>query len=187
MMIDKIAVYDAIGQLLKAIGEDPLREGLVDTPARVMRAFSHLFSGYDADPAALLDTVFKEDADTFDGMIILKDIDFTSFCEHHCLPFYGKAHVAYIADGKVTGASKLARVVDAYARRLQIQERMTKQIAVAIQDTLHPKGVGVIVEAHHFCMSARGIEKENVRYITDSMLGAFKEQSVKDEFLARIK
>lgn len=185
-MIDTPTIYGAVHDLLLAIGEDPQREGLKETPERVVRAYQHLFSGYDEDPNKVLAIAFTDDF--FDGMIIESHIDFVSTCEHHMLPFFGQVHIGYIPkDNRLTGASKLARVVEVFARRLQIQERMTRQIAQAIQDVLDPIGVGVIVEAQHMCMTARGVEKENVMYGTDSMFGAFHEQSVKMEFLSRIK
>lgn len=177
---------DIIRALLLAIGENPKREGLLNTPARVVDSWKELYAGYQVDVAELFATVFEDGA--CDEMVILKDIDFSSTCEHHLLPFLGKAHVGYIPNGKVIGISKLARLVDAFARRLQIQEHMTQQIAYAIRDHLNPLGVAVVIEAHHQCMSCRGISKQNVTLITSSMLGDFREDPiVRQEFLSLIR
>lgn len=175
-----------VRRFLKAIGEDPTREGLLDTPKRVVKSWKELYAGYKQDPKAILSTVFEDGS--CDEMVILKDIEFSSTCEHHCLPFIGKAHVAYLPAGKVVGLSKLARLVDCYAKRLQIQEKLTSQIAHAIDEHLAPNGVAVIVEAHHQCMSCRGIGKKNTTMVTSSMLGQFREDpAVRAEFLSLVK
>jgi GTP cyclohydrolase I len=171
--------------ILRAIGEDPSREGLRDTPKRVVKSWGELFEGYRQDPAKILSTCFEDGA--CDEMVILKEISFQSMCEHHMLPFIGKAHVAYLPMGKVVGLSKLARLVDCFARRLQIQEKMTQQIACAINQVLKPKGVAVIIEAHHQCMSCRGIRKQDTIMVTSAMLGAFRESSrARAELMAHI-
>lgn len=163
---------DAIVRLIEYIGEDPARDGLRDTPDRVLRAWAELTSGYKQDPADLLGKTFEE---PHDQMIVLKDIEFVSTCEHHLMAFLGTATVAYIP-GKVVGISKLARLVDMYARRLQIQERMTNEIAQAVQEHLQPVGVGVIIKARHMCMGCRGVQKPAAEMITSCMLGALREQ-----------
>jgi GTP cyclohydrolase IA len=160
-----------IEALLKEVGEDPTREGLRRTPARVARALEYLLSGYQQDPREILEqAVFHEN---YNEMVILRDIDFYSMCEHHMLPFFGKAHVAYVPDGRIVGLSKLARIVDMMGRRLQVQERMTNEIASALNDVLRPKGVGVVLEAKHLCMQMRGVQQQNTYAITSSMLGEF--------------
>ncbi|HMR01107.1 MAG TPA: GTP cyclohydrolase I FolE [Candidatus Gracilibacteria bacterium] len=170
--------------LLEFIGEDPAREGLIDTPKRVVKAYEKLFCGYSQKPEDVL-TVFGDEL--YDEMIVVKDIEFYSTCEHHMLPFFGKAHVGYIPDGKIIGLSKMPRLVEIYARRLQNQERMTSQIAQGLYDVLKPKGVGVIVEAKHFCMMARGVEKQNSLVATSSLRGLFKKElSTRNEFLRHI-
>lgn len=177
---------DLIRNFLTMIGEDPSREGLVETPKRVVKSWAELYAGYQQDPTEILSTCFEDGA--CDEMVILKDIDFSSMCEHHILPFRGKAHVAYVPAGKVVGLSKLARLVDCYAKRLQIQEKMTQQIADAINGTLKPKGVAVVIEAHHQCMSCRGVGKAGATMITSSMLGIFRDGgSARSEFLSLIK
>ena len=173
----------AVRTLLQWIGDDPEREGLVGTPGRVVRAYEDWFSGYKDDPLEFLRRTFRE-VDGYDEMIVLRDIDFESHCEHHMAPIIGKAHVGYLPDGKVVGISKLARVVEAYARRLQVQEKMTAQIAQVIQDVLKPRGVGVVVEGAHECMTTRGIHKRGVSMITSKMLGSFREDArTRAEFL----
>jgi GTP cyclohydrolase I len=168
--------------LIESIGEDLGREGLVDTPARAAKAFRYLNSGYNRSLDEVLNNAIFE-ADTED-MVIVKDIEMYSLCEHHLLPFIGKCHVAYLPQGRVLGLSKVARVVDMYARRLQIQERLTKQIADAIQQAVNPRGVAVVVEAKHLCMMMRGVEKQNSVMTTSSMLGIFRQQiSTRSEFL----
>ncbi len=168
-------------QVLELLGEDTEREGLLKTPMRVAKAMQVLTRGYTMDAHKVLtDALFKED---YSQMVIVKDIDFFSLCEHHMLPFYGKAHVAYIPNGYITGLSKIARVVDIYAHRLQVQERMTQQIKDCIQDTLKPLGVMVVVEAKHMCMQMRGIEKQNSITTTSDFSGAFNQAKTRQEFM----
>ncbi len=163
----------AVRTLLRWAGDDPAREGLLDTPARVARSYRELFAGYGVDAAALLERTFEE-VDGYDEIILLRDIRLESYCEHHMVPIIGKAHVAYLPDRRIVGISKLARVVDAYSKRLQIQEKMTVQIANTINDVLRPKGVAVVIEAGHQCMTTRGVHKPGVGMVTSSMLGAFR-------------
>jgi GTP cyclohydrolase IA len=173
---------DAYSQLIRAIGEDETREGLVDTPKRAAAAFRYLNSGYNMTLEGVINNAIFE-ADTED-MVIVKDIELYSLCEHHLLPFIGKCHVAYLPKGKVLGLSKIARIVEMYARRLQIQEKLTKQIADAVQSAVNPRGVAVVIEAKHLCMMMRGVEKQNSVMMTSSMLGIFrKEISTRSEFL----
>ena len=168
-------------QILTLLGDDPEREGLLKTPMRVAKAMQVLTRGYQMDAHKVLtDALFKED---YSQMVIVKDIDFFSLCEHHMLPFYGKAHVAYIPNGYITGLSKIARVVDIYAHRLQVQERMTQQIKDCIQETLKPLGVMVVVEARHMCMQMRGIEKQNAITTTSDFSGAFNQAKTRQEFM----
>ena len=168
-------------QILTLLGEDTEREGLVKTPMRVAKAMQVLTRGYEMDAHKVLtDALFKED---YSQMVIVKDIDFFSLCEHHMLPFYGKAHVAYIPNGYITGLSKIARVVDIYAHRLQVQERMTQQIKDCIQETLKPLGVMVVIEAKHMCMQMRGIEKQNSITTTSDFSGAFNQAKTRQEFM----
>jgi len=176
-----------IERLLKELGEDPGREGLERTPERVEAALRFLTSGYSADPRDILNgAVFTEDK--YDEMVLVKDIDFYSLCEHHLIPFFGKAHVAYIPDRKILGLSKLARLVEVFSRRLQVQERMTSQIAQSLHEALRPKGVGVVVEAVHLCMLMRGVEKQNSKAVTSAMLGGFRDRpATRAEFLELIK
>ncbi|WP_262054607.1 GTP cyclohydrolase I FolE, partial [Burkholderia thailandensis] len=165
-------------------GDDPEREGLVDTPARVVRAYEEFFSGYTLEPRDILARTFSE-VDGYDEMIVLKDIRFESYCEHHMVPIIGRAHVAYLPNHRVVGISKLARLVDAFAKRLQIQEKMTVQIADTLFDVLQPKGVGVILEAAHQCISTRGIHKPGVEMVTSRMLGTFRtDPATRREFLS---
>ena len=174
----------AVRTLLGWIGEDSTREGLVDTPARVVRAFEEYSAGYRLDPTDLLRRTFEE-VEGYDEMVVLRDIGFESHCEHHLAPIIGRAHVAYLPTRRVVGISKLARVVEAFAKRLQIQERMTAQIADAIQDVLEPRGVGVVIEATHHCMTSRGIRKPGSLMITSRLLGEFKTNpDTRREFLA---
>jgi GTP cyclohydrolase I len=175
-----------IAGVIEALGEDPKRDGLVRTPERVEKALRYLTSGYTTDIAKIVnDAVFDVH---YDEMVIVKDIEFFSMCEHHMLPFYGKVHIAYLAKNKVIGLSKLPRIVDAFARRLQIQERLTQQIAECIQDYLDPLGVGVVAEAQHFCMMMRGVEKQHSGTVTSAMLGAFRtNKETRDEFLSLIR
>lgn len=168
-------------RILELVEPVPDREGLVKTPLRVAKTILDFTSGYTIDPAAILrSAMFKED---YSQMVIVKDIDFYSLCEHHMLPFYGKAHVAYIPNGYITGLSKIARVVDAFARRLQVQERMTSQIKDCIQDTLQPLGVMVVIEASHMCMQMRGVEKQNSITTTSDFTGAFRQAKTRQEFM----
>ena len=172
---------DHYKEVLTLLGEDTEREGLLKTPMRVAKAMQVLTRGYQMDAHKVLtDALFKED---YSQMVIVKDIDFFSLCEHHMLPFYGKAHVAYIPNGYITGLSKIARVVDIYAHRLQVQERMTQQIKDCIQDTLKPLGVMVVVEAKHMCMQMRGIEKQNAITTTSDFSGAFNQAKTRQEFM----
>ncbi|MGH3265665.1 MAG: GTP cyclohydrolase I FolE, partial [Trebonia sp.] len=167
-------------------GDDPDREGLRDTPARVANAYREWFGGYDLDPADDLSKTFEE-VDGYDEMVVLRNVRFESFCEHHIAPIVGQAHVAYLPNRRVVGISKLARVVDAFAKRLQIQERMTSQIANAVNDVLQPKGVGVVIEASHGCMTTRGVHKSGLTMVTSQMIGAFRDDaSTRREFLAAI-
>jgi len=173
----------AVRTLLAWAGDDPAREGLLDTPKRVVKAYTDWFSGYAADPREYLARTFEEVAG-YDEMIVLRDIEFESHCEHHMAPIIGRAHVGYLPTGKVVGISKLARVVDTYARRFQVQEKMTAQIADCIQDVLQPRGVAVVVDAAHECMTTRGVHKRGVSMITSKMLGAFRDDArTRAEFL----
>jgi len=175
----------AIRELLVALGENPAREGLIDTPKRVMKAFFEMTTGYDQDPADILSTVFHED---YDQMVVLHGIEFVSLCEHHLQPFRGTAAVGYIPNGKVVGLSKLARLVDAYARRLQVQERMTEQIKTALVDNLNPIGVGVYIEAHHSCMGNRGVRKHDATMVTQALHGAIMEKpEARQEFMRLVQ
>jgi GTP cyclohydrolase I len=172
-------------KILELLGEDPDREGLLKTPERVAKAMMFLTKGYTQDPAKILSSaIFIED---YKQMVIVKDIDFFSMCEHHLLPFFGKAHVAYIPNKAVTGLSKIPRVVDVYARRLQIQERMTTQIKKCIQETLNPLGVMVVIEAQHMCMQMRGVEKQNSITTTSDFTGAFNQAKTREEFINLIR
>ena len=178
---------EAVRTLLRWAGEDPQREGLLDTPRRVVKAYGDWFSGYEQDPADYLRRTFKE-VDGYDEMIVLRDIEFESHCEHHMAPIIGRAHVGYLPTCRVVGISKLARVVEAYARRFQVQEKMTAQIAHCIADVLQPRGVAVVVEGVHECMTTRGIHKRGVSMITSQMLGDFREDArTRAEFLEFIK
>lgn len=171
--------------LLRSIGEDPQREGLLDTPKRVSKMYDELCAGYTMDPKAILGTTFDE---AHQEMVIVKDIPFYSLCEHHMVPFFGKVHIGYIPNGKVVGISKMARLVDCFARRLQIQERLTSQIADTIAEVLAPQGVGVIVEAEHLCMAMRGIKKPGTQTVTSAMRGIFiHAHQTRSEFLTLVK
>ena len=177
---------DAVRVLLRWAGDDPGREGLRDTPARYVTAFEEWFAGNGVDPSVYLSRTFEE-VDGYDEMVVLRNVRFESHCEHHIAPIIGKAHVAYLPDRRVVGISKLARLVDAYAKRLQIQERMTAQIANTLNDVLQPKGVGVVIEASHGCMTTRGIHKSGLTMVTSQMIGAFREHdTTRREFLAAI-
>ncbi|MDN4753517.1 GTP cyclohydrolase I FolE [Porphyromonadaceae bacterium W3.11] len=172
-------------QAIVEIGEDPTREGLLKSPTRVAKAFRFMTQGYHQDPAAVLKSaMFRED---YKQMVIVKDIDFYSMCEHHFLPFFGKVHIAYIPNKYITGLSKLPRIVDIFARRLQVQERLTTQIKECIQETLHPLGVMVVIEAQHMCMQMRGVQKQNSITTTSDFTGAFQEDNTRDEFMNLIK
>ena len=173
----------AVRTLLRWAGDDPSREGLLDTPKRVVDAYGDWFSGYAEDPREYLERTFEEVAG-YDEMIVLRDIEFESHCEHHMAPIIGRAHVGYLPDGKVVGISKLARVVEAYARRFQVQEKLTAQIAGVIEEVLRPRGVAVVVDASHECMTTRGIHKRGVSMVTSKMLGGFREDArTRSEFL----
>ncbi|MFA5683938.1 MAG: GTP cyclohydrolase I FolE [Lysobacteraceae bacterium] len=178
---------EAVRTLLRWAGEDVGREGLLDTPRRVVDAYGDWFSGYAEDPAEYLRRTFEEVAG-YDEMIVLRDIEFESHCEHHMAPIIGRAHVGYLPEGKVVGISKLARVVEAYARRFQVQEKMTAQIAHCIGEVLHPRGVAVVVEAVHQCMTTRGVHKTGVSMVTSQMLGLFREDArTRSEFLELVR
>lgn len=177
--LDSLAAH--YKEILALLGEDPAREGLLKTPMRVAKAMQVLTRGYYQDPQKVLtDALFEE---KYSHMVIVKDIDFFSMCEHHMLPFYGKAHVAYIPNGYITGLSKIARVVDIFSHRLQVQERMTQQIKDCIQETLRPLGVMVVIEAKHLCMQMRGVEKTNAITTTSDFSGAFKQAKTREEFM----
>jgi GTP cyclohydrolase I len=177
---------ELVREMLVRLGEDPQREGLLRTPERVQKAFEHLTRGYKEDPEALLkNALFTVN---YDEMVIVKDVEMFSLCEHHMLPFFGKVHVAYIPNGKVIGLSKIPRLIELFSRRLQIQERLTTQIAETIQKVIQPQGVGVVVEARHLCMMMRGVEKQHSAAVTSSMLGCFRdEQETRTEFLSLIR
>jgi GTP cyclohydrolase IA len=176
---------DLVAELLQRIGEDPNREGLVRTPARYAKALKYLTKGYDEDPETVLNgALFTV---SYDEMVIVKDIEMFSLCEHHMLPFFGKVHIAYIPNGKVVGLSKLPRLVELFARRLQVQERLTTEIADTIQKVIEPHGVGVIIEARHLCMMMRGVEKQHSSTVTSAMLGAFRAHQTREEFLSLVR
>jgi GTP cyclohydrolase I len=181
--VSQAEAEEAVRTLLRWAGEDPSREGLLDTPRRVVEAYGDWFRGYREDPHDYLARTFEEVAG-YDEMIVLRDIEFESHCEHHMAPIIGKVHIGYLPDGKVVGISKLARVVEAYARRFQVQEKMTAEIARCIQEVLQPRGVGVVVEGAHECMTTRGIHKRGVSMVTSKMLGSFREDArTRAEFL----
>jgi GTP cyclohydrolase I len=185
--VSKSAAEEAVRTLLRWAGEDPEREGLVDTPKRVVEAYLDWYSGYAVDPKEYLRRTFEEMAG-YDEMIVLRDIEFESHCEHHMAPIIGRAHVGYLPTGKVVGISKLARVVDVFARRFQVQEKMTAEIARCIDEVLQPRGVGVVIEAAHECMTTRGIHKRGVSMITSKMLGSFRTDArTRSEFLTFIE
>ena len=180
-----MSMEEAVRELLSGLGEDPDREGLADTPQRVTKALKFLTKGYDGNPEKVIgDALFTV---KYDEMVIIRDIDVFSLCEHHMLPFFGKAHVAYLPDGKVVGLSKVPRLVEMFARRLQVQERLTVEIAEAIEETVKPRGVGVVIEAKHFCMIMRGVEQQNSVAVTSCMKGDFRELKTREEFLSLIK
>ena len=183
--MDLDQIETAVGEILESVGEDPQREGLLRTPLRVAKAYEELLSGYRTDPIELLnDAIFQV---SYDEMVIVRDIEFYSMCEHHMLPFLGRAHVAYLPNGKVIGLSKLPRIVDMFARRLQVQERMTRQIADLVDELLHPKGVAVVIEGLHLCSVMRGVKKHDARMTTSAMVGAFRTNlPTRQEFLDNI-
>lgn len=183
--LDKDEIRKAVSKIISAIGEDPMREGLVNTPGRVARSYEELLSGYRVDPQKLINgALFEVD---YDEMIVVRDIEFVSLCEHHMLPFIGRAHVAYIPKKKIIGLSKIPRIVDMFAHRLQVQERLTRQIADFINTTLDPLGVGVVIEAMHLCSMIRGVKKQNASMVTSCMLGGFRSRvSTRMEFLDNI-
>ena len=184
-MVENNKIADLTKLLLKEIGEDPNREGLIKTPSRVSKAWSFFSRGYNQDVDEIInDAIFNEDAK---DMVVVRDVEFFSLCEHHLIPFFGKAHVAYIPNGKVVGLSKIPRIIDMFSRRLQVQERLTRQIAETIQDVLEPIGVAVIMEGQHMCMQMRGVEKQNSLTTTSSMLGKFRQSDrTRAEFLSII-
>src|ERR1700674_5396374 len=177
---------DLVREMIVRLGEDPTREGLARTPDRVHRAYEYLTKGYKEDAEAMLKKALF--TVTYDEMVIVKDVEMFSLCEHHILPFFGKVHVAYIPKGKVIGLSKIPRLVDVFARRLQVQERLTRQVADAIQDAIEPQGVGVVMEARHLCMMMRGVEKQHSSTVTSAMQGVFKTQlQTRNEFLSLVR
>jgi GTP cyclohydrolase IA len=183
--LSRVSTEDMYREILSRLGEDPKRDGLVRTPARVEKAMSFLTKGYNEDPAKILrGAMFDVD---YDEMVIVKDIEMFSLCEHHMLPFFGKVHVAYIPKGKVIGLSKIPRLVEVFARRLQVQERLTRQIADTIQEAINPQGVGVVVEARHLCMMMRGIEKQHSSTVTSAMVGCFRQKETRTEFLSLVR
>lgn len=183
--MDEEIIRNSVASILNAIGEDPNREGLLKTPERVSRMYGELLSGYHEDPVAMVNDALFEVA--YDEMVIVRDIEFYSLCEHHMLPFMGRAHVAYIPNGKIIGLSKIPRIVDMFSHRLQVQERMTRQVADFIDELLHPKGVAVVMEALHLCSMMRGVRKHDARLTTSTMVGTFKtELAVRMEFLDNI-
>lgn len=179
-------IAESVERILRELGEDPKREGLLNTPERSEKALKFLTSGYETNVEELVNgAIFSEKCDE---MVLVKDIEFFSLCEHHMLPFYGKAHVAYLPNNKIIGLSKIPRIVDMFARRLQVQERLTQQVAQCIQDVLQPRGVGVVIEARHFCMMMRGVEKQHSGTVTSAMLGSMRQRKdSRDEFLALIR
>ncbi len=185
--IARLELRDHIAEILKLLGEDPEREGLKKTPLRVEKAYKYFTKGYEQDAGDILKSAVFSASD-YDEMVIVKDIDVFSMCEHHLLPFFGKCHIAYLPDKKVVGLSKLPRVVEVFARRLQIQEKLTTDIAKAIEASLKPKGVGVVIEALHLCVMMRGVEKHNAHMVTSSMQGRFRSDSkTREEFLGLIR
>lgn len=183
--MDFPSIESAVQKIIVAVGEDPNRDGLQKTPERVARMYAELFAGYRTDPVAVINNAIFDVK--YDEMVLVRDIEFYSLCEHHMLPFIGRAHVAYIPDGKVLGLSKIPRIVEMYARRLQVQERMTRQIADFLRDLLHPQGVAVVIEAMHLCSMMRGVKKHNARMTTSAMHGAFRANlATRQEFLDNI-
>ncbi len=183
--LKEFSTQDLYREIIGRLGEDPARDGLVATPGRVEKAMAYLTKGYQEDPRQMLrGALFDVD---YDEMVIIKDVEMFSLCEHHMLPFFGKVHVAYIPKGKVLGLSKIARLVEVFARRLQVQERMTRQIADSIQEAIAPLGVGVVIEARHLCMMMRGIEKQNSSTVTSAMVGCFQNKETRSEFLSLVR
>ncbi|MEI7846466.1 MAG: GTP cyclohydrolase I FolE [Chloroflexota bacterium] len=183
--MDFPSIESAVQKIIVAVGEDPNRDGLQKTPERVARMYAELFAGYRTDPVAVINNAIFDVK--YDEMVLVRDIEFYSLCEHHMLPFIGRVHVAYIPDGKVLGLSKIPRIVEMYARRLQVQERMTRQIADFLRDLLHPQGVAVVIEAMHLCSMMRGVKKHNARMTTSAMHGAFRANlATRQEFLDNI-
>ena len=178
---------EAVRILIRWMGDDPTREGLIDTPKRVINSYGELFSGYSQEPSEILERTFEE-TDGYGDIVLLKDIRVESYCEHHLIPITGVAHVAYIPENRVVGISKLARTVELFSKRLQIQEKLTSQVATAINDTLQPKGVAVLIEAEHGCMTTRGVHKPGVNMVTKTLIGCFKDNpDLRTEFLSLIK
>jgi GTP cyclohydrolase IA len=176
---------ELVREMLSRLGDDPAREGLLDTPRRMAKSLEFLTHGYSLSPAEVVNgALFSVE---YDEMVIVKDIEMFSLCEHHLLPFYGKVHIAYLPKGRVIGLSKLPRLVDVFARRLQVQERLTKQLADAIEEIIQPQGVGVVIEARHLCMMMRGVEKQHSAAVTSAMLGAFRQQETRNEFLSLMR
>jgi len=184
-VLKDVSTEEMYRELLRRMGEDPNRDGLLRTPERVEKSMAYLTRGYQEDPLQLLRAALF-DVD-YDEMVIVKDVEMFSLCEHHILPFFGKVHIAYIPKGKVVGLSKIARLVEVFSRRLQVQERMTRQIADAIQDAIAPQGVGVVIEARHLCMMMRGIEKQNSSTVTSAMIGCFRNKETRAEFLSLVR
>ena len=184
--LESATTQDLYREMIRRVGEDPTRDGLLRTPARMEKSMAFLTRGYNQTVEQVLhDALFDVD---YDEMVMVKDIEFFSLCEHHLLPFFGKAHVAYVPSGKVIGLSKMARLVDVFARRLQVQERLTRQIAESIEEAIHPQGVAVILEAQHLCMMMRGVEKQHSSTVTSAMLGVFKSQlQTRNEFLSLVR
>ncbi len=183
--LSESSTQEIYSELIARMGEDPLREGLAKTPERMEKAMAFLTKGYKEDAAKILrDALFNVD---YNEMVIVKDIEMFSLCEHHLLPFFGKVHVAYIPKGKVIGLSKIPRIVEVFARRLQVQERLTRQIAESIEEAIEPQGVGVVIEARHLCMMMRGVEKQNSSTVTSAMLGVFEKQNTRAEFLSLVR
>ena len=184
-VLKDVSTEEMYRELLRRMGEDPNRDGLLRTPDRVEKSMAYLTRGYQEDPLQLLRAALF-DVD-YDEMVIVKDVEMFSLCEHHILPFFGKVHIAYIPKGKVVGLSKIARLVEVFSRRLQVQERMTRQIADAIQDAIAPQGVGVVIEARHLCMMMRGIEKQNSSTVTSAIIGCFRQKETRAEFLSLVR
>jgi GTP cyclohydrolase I len=183
--LEQVSTQDMYREIIRRYDADPTRDGLAKTPERVEKTLEFLTKGYHEDPKDVLHGALFDVA--YDEMVIVKDIEMYSLCEHHMLPFFGRVHLAYSPDGKVIGLSKAARLVDVFARRLQVQERLTRQVAEAIQEAIHPQGVGVVIEARHLCMMMRGVEKQNSSTVTSAMLGVFQKQNTRAEFLSLIR